>query len=119
MSMRTLRLTAALLIAAAACITSARPVIHAARNGAGTTTVTWREPTRKGDNSAASDIASYNIKYGLTSGTHGTVINVTAPATTRLLSGLSVGVPIYVVITAVRSGGAESPESAEITYTPL
>jgi hypothetical protein len=114
---RTLSLAVAIALLASG-VADAKLIAKGLRGGAGSATVTWREPTTLGDTTTASDIDHYNVKYSTTAGVHSVTVAVAAPATSKLLSSLAVGVPIYVVITSVRTGGAESPESIEVSYTP-
>ena len=65
--------------------------------------------------SPGSDIAGYNLYYGLASGQYGTKITVTN-GTSATISGLAEGVTYFFVVTAFNTAGLESPPSNELAY---
>ncbi|MEO7100167.1 MAG: Ig-like domain-containing protein [Luteolibacter sp.] len=60
------------------------------------------------------DIASYEVSYGLSSGVYSGTVNVGAN-TTAALSGLAEGNTYYFVVSAYNQAGLKSPPSAEIS----
>jgi len=77
-------------------------------------TLTWTPPTQNTDDSALTDLASYNIYFGSSPGGpySNTDIVTDANANTHIVSGLPVGA-WYFVATAVNSLGIESDLSNE------
>ncbi len=64
---------------------------------------------------ASPGAVSYNVKQSPTSGQESTVRSVTTNS--AAFTGLSVGTPLFFVVSAVNAGG-ESANSAEVTATP-
>jgi hypothetical protein len=74
----------------------------------GSVTLAW-------DGSSAPDVAGYRVYYGQTSQNYSQMLDV-GSATSAKISGLTVGVTYYFVVTAYTSDGLESPFSSEISY---
>lgn len=64
-----------------------------------------------------SDIASYQVYYGTTAGSHPTVVQAGAD-TTATVTGLVEGTTYYFVVSATNQAGLQSVPSAEISYQP-
>ena len=62
------------------------------------------------------DIASYELGYGTSSGSYPTKLNVGVD-TTATVSGLSAQVTYYFVVTAINQAGQRSAPSAELSYS--
>lgn len=84
-------------------------VVQAATRG--NVVVEWDAPTTNLDGSSLTDLASYRVVYGQSSGALTQVLNVTDRlATSAQVSGLSAGT-WYFAVRAVNQAGQESPLS--------
>jgi hypothetical protein len=65
--------------------------------------------------SPSSEVASYNVRYGTSSGSYSSATNV-GNQTSAILTGLQAGQTYYLAVTAQTATGVESPPSNEINY---
>ncbi len=80
-------------------------------------TLSWQPPTEYTDGTAISDLAGYEIHYGTQSQNYTSSIKVTNPGlATYVVQGLSPGT-YYFAVSAYDSTGAESDDSAEVSFT--
>jgi len=84
-----------------------------------TATVSWRLPTTNRDGAAVSTITDQTVKCSTTKGGpySSTYAVGNGVSTSKQITGLSVGTPIYCVVTQTSAGG-ESLTSAEVSITP-
>lgn len=83
----------------------------------GTVTINWQPPTENTDGTALTNLAGYNIHYGVKSGNYTQTISVSNPGlATYVVSNLTPGT-YYFTVAAVNSSGTESPLSSEVTTT--
>jgi hypothetical protein len=89
----------------------------------GTVSLTWDAPTTRADGTSlnpATDIATYKLYYGTSSGNYSQSIdvkpNLTAPYTTTDTVTLGSGT-YYFAVTAVDTSGNESAYSADVMRT--
>jgi len=81
-------------------------LVAAAPAGAATVLVTWNA-------NSESDLGGYKVKYGLSPGVHGTVVDA-GTATSATISGLTSGATYYFVVTAYDLSANESAPSVEV-----
>lgn len=72
--------------------------------------VTWTAPTKNTDGTDLTDLAKYQVNYGTSSGTLDKSVQVTAPATSTTISGLSPAT-WYFRVRAINSKGVYSDYS--------
>ncbi len=77
-------------------------------NDASQVTVSWNANDE-------TDLAGYNVYYGITSGNYSTSVDVDNQ-TSYLLTGLVSGQTYYIAVKAYDMSGNESPFSSEIAY---
>lgn len=83
----------------------------------GTATVSWVAPTQNTDGTALTDLAGFNIYYGISSSSLTQKIQVQGPGTTNyVVTGLSTGT-WYFAVSSVATDGAESAYSAVSSKT--
>ena len=75
-------------------------------------TLSWDPPTTNEDGTTLTDLAGYNIHYGLSSGNYNTTINA-GNVTTYEISNLPIGT-YYFVVTAYDTSSNESEYSNEV-----
>ena len=81
-----------------------------------TATLSWIAPTTNMDGTPLSDLASFRIHYGTTSGTYTQVVDVLDPnATGQTITGLSPNT-YYFAVTAYDLSGNESVFSNEVSW---
>lgn len=84
---------------------------------AGTVTINWQPPTENVDGSALTNLAGYNIHYGVSSGNYTQSISVANPGiATYVVTNLAAGT-YYFAVAAVNTAGIESPLSSEVSAT--
>jgi Putative Ig domain len=87
------------------------------RVAAGSVTVSWVPPTLNDDGSSLTDLASFKIHYGKSSGNYSEQILIENPGiSTYLVENLTPDT-YYFVTTAINSGGIESEYSEEAVVT--
>lgn len=80
-------------------------------------TINWTPPTENVNDTPLTNLAGYNIHYGMTSGNYTQTITVANPGiATYVVQNLSPGT-YYFVVAAVNSAGTESPPSAQVSAT--
>src|SRR3954468_19768282 len=67
------------------------------------------------DPSGDPNVASYRVYYGAVSGSYAAYVQVSAPATNAVISGLFSNTTYYFAATALDSAGSESSYSNETT----
>ena len=91
---------------------SARP---SPGSSSGTVTLSWTPPTQNIDGSYLTDLAGYNIYYGVRQGEYDNRINISNPGiATYVVTNLSPDT-YYFVATSFNTSGVESPYSSEVT----
>ena len=81
----------------------------------GSATLSWTAPTQNVDGSPLSDLAGYNIYYGLSEGQYDNVVSVDNPGLTTFVVENLAPNTYFFVATAVNSSGVESDRSAVAT----
>lgn len=85
--------------------------------GSGSVTLAWTPPTQNDDGSTLTDLSGYKIHYGTESGNYTSTVDVENPGLSRFdLSSLPAG-KIFIAMTAVNAGGAQSEFSSEVAVT--
>ena len=83
-------------------------------SSSGTVTLSWTPPTQNMDGSYLTDLAGYNIYYGLTEGQYSQRINIDNPGiATYVVTNLSPNT-YYFVATSYNTNGVESPYSQPV-----
>ena len=83
-------------------------------SSSGTVTLSWTPPTQNVDGSYLTDLAGYNIYYGLTEGQYSQRINIDNPGiATYVVTNLSPNT-YYFVATSFNTSGVESPYSSVV-----
>ena len=83
------------------------------RKTMGSATLSWAAPTQNVDGSAITNLSGYRIYYGTSSGSLGTMVQVSNPGiSTYVVDNLPSGT-WYFAVTAYNSAGAESDRSGE------
>jgi hypothetical protein len=84
-------------------------------SSSGTVTLSWTPPTQNMDGSYLTDLAGYNIYYGLKQGEYSNRINISNPGiATYVVTNLAPNT-YYFVATSFNASGVESPYSSEVT----
>lgn len=79
--------------------------------GTSSITLSWTPPTQNSDGSALTDLAGYNIYYGLSAGSYANTINVDNPGIATLVVENLTPNTYYFVATAINQSGVESDYS--------
>ena len=83
-------------------------------SSSGTVTLSWTPPTQNMDGSYLTDLAGYNIYYGLTQGQYSHRINIDNPGiATYVVTDLAPST-YYFVATSFNTSGVESPYSSVV-----
>ena len=86
-------------------------VLPSPGSSSGTVTLSWTPPTENVDGSYLTDLAGYNIYYGLTEGQYSERINIDNPGiATYVVTNLTPNT-YYFVATSYNTAGVESPYS--------
>lgn len=86
----------------------------ATQSSSGTVTLSWTPPTENMDGSYLTDLAGYNIYYGVNHGTYSKKLNIDNPGiATYVVTNLAPST-YYFVATSYNSSGIESPYSSVV-----
>jgi hypothetical protein len=77
----------------------------------------WTPPTQNADGSTLTDLSGYTIHYGTTSKNYTQSVSLTNAGLTRYQLDSVPSGTIYIAMTAVNTGGAESDFSPEVAFT--
>ena len=84
-------------------------------SSSGNVTLSWIPPTENVDGSYLTDLAGYNIYYGIKQGEYGNRINISNPGiATYVVTNLSPNT-YYFVATSFNTSGVESPYSSVVS----
>ena len=93
--------------------------IQVVATASGSATLSWTPPTQNSDGTPLSDLASYRVYFGMSSGTYPNSITVSNPGLASLVVDQLTPATWYFVVTAVNGNGAESAFSNVATKTVL
>jgi hypothetical protein len=93
--------------------------IQVVATATGSATLSWSPPTQNSDGSPLSDLGSYRVSFGTSSGIYPNSVTVNNPGVASFVVDQLTPATWYFVVTAVNASGVESAQSNMATKTVM